>query len=250
MLGDIGKSFMERTRYEYVGIPDQARGFPPPPVELPFKPSDTLVELPAPGEIRVGEFDLRRAIEARRSVRKYSRKPLSAEELSFLLWCTQGIREVVQKYITLRTVPSAGARHALETFLMINNVEGVDPGLYRFLPVEHKLCRLPTPEDFTEQFTAACLGQTFVAQSAVTFAWAAAAYRMTWRYGQRGYRYLHLDAGHVCQNLYLGAQAIGCGVCAIAAFSDEQVNRILGLDGDDLFAVYLAAVGKSRGGRQ
>jgi SagB-type dehydrogenase family enzyme len=67
---------------------------------------------------------------------------------------------------------------------------------------------------------------------------------MTYRYGERGYRYLHLDAGHVCQNLYLAAEAIGCGACAIAAFEDDEVNRVLGLDGESRFAIYLGAVGK------
>ena len=249
MSGDIGKIFMERTKYEHIGIPDQARGLPPPPVELPYEQSAALVELPDPRTVKVRDVGLRQAIEARRSVRKYSRQPLKPAELSFLLWCTQGIREVIQKHTTLRTVPSAGARHALETFLVVNNVESIDPGLYRFLPVEHKLLSLPSPEDLPEKFVSACLGQTFVRQSAATFIWAAAAYRMTWRYGQRGYRYLHLDAGHACQNLYLSAEAVGCGVCAVAAFSDDQVNEILGLDGNDLFAIYLAAVGKAGEGR-
>ena len=67
---------------------------------------------------------------------------------------------------------------------------------------------------------------------------------MSWRYGQRGYRYLHLDAGHACQNLYLAAEAIGCGACAIAAFSDEAVDELLGLDGQSRFTIYLAAVGR------
>ena len=83
-----------------------------------------------------------------------------------------------------------------------------------------------------------------VAASAVTFIWVAVVHRMAWRYGQRGYRYLHLDAGHACQNLYLAAESVGCGVCAIAAFDDEDVSRVLGLDGEDQFAIYVATVGK------
>ena len=92
--------------------------------------------------------------------------------------------------------------------------------------------------------TRACFDQGFIRSSAVTLIWVAVAYRMTWRYGQRGYRYLHLDAGHVCQNAYLAAEALGCGACGVAAFSDDDLNRALGLDGEEQFAVYRAAVGK------
>jgi SagB-type dehydrogenase family enzyme len=80
--------------------------------------------------------------------------------------------------------------------------------------------------------------------SGVTFFWVAVSERMEWRYPVRGYRYLHLDAGHVCQNLYLAAEAISCGVCAIAAFDDEKVNEALNLDGENLFVIYVATVGK------
>lgn len=83
-----------------------------------------------------------------------------------------------------------------------------------------------------------------VTASAVTFIWTAVIRRMTWRYGTRGYRYIFLDAGHVCQNLYLAAQEIGCGVCAMAAFDDEAMNRILNLDGEEQFTLYLATLGK------
>lgn len=83
-----------------------------------------------------------------------------------------------------------------------------------------------------------------VKNSAVTFFWAAVTYRMGWRYGERGYRYLFLDAGHVCQNLYLAAEAVGCGVCAIAAFEDDTLNQLLGLDGVEQFAVYVATAGR------
>ena len=80
--------------------------------------------------------------------------------------------------------------------------------------------------------------------SGVVFLWTAVPYRMTWRYGERGYRDLHLDAGHVCQNLYLAAEAVGCGVCAIAAFDDDVMNDLLGIDGNDQFLIYLATAGK------
>ena len=240
---EIGRQFMERTRYPYLGMSDQQKGFPQPPLEVEAGKTDTVHNLPAPADVEVGAVDLREAIEARTSVREYARRPLTLAELSYLLWCTQGVKRVEGGYVTLRTVPSAGARHALETYLLVNNVEGLSPGLYRFLAIQHKLVEVNLQADIANEIAEACWGQSFVKTSAVTFIWVAVVYRMTWRYGQRGYRYLHLDAGHVCQNLYLAAQSVGGGACAVAAFSDEDMNRLLGIDGEEQFVIYIAAVG-------
>jgi SagB-type dehydrogenase family enzyme len=224
--------------------PDQARGIPQPPLELLPDGEARRIPLPAPRDLHLPGLAVRDAIERRRTIRTYSQVPMSLEELSLLLWCTQGVKEVVPGLRTNRTVPGAGARHAFETTLLVNTVAGLGTGLYRFLALEHALAVLPSPPDITQKFVAACRGQEHVRTCAVMFLWTAVAYRMTWRYGERGYRYLHLDAGHVCQNLYLAAEALGCGVCALAAFNDDDVNRLLGLDGTDQFAIYLATVGK------
>ena len=239
-----GRNFLEMTKYEHLGVSDQMRGVRMPPLELPHEGAGRIVELPDPGEIDPGRSDLRLAIEKRRSVRDYTRTPLSVDELSYLLWCTQGVKELIPHSGTLRTVPSAGARHALETYLLVNNVDGIEKGLYRFLAIEHRLAPLEFERGLEERITAACLGQDMVRTSAVTFIWAAVPYRMIWRYGERGYRYLYLDAGHACQNLYLAAEAIECGVCAIAAFLDDEMNRAIGLDGEEQFVIYIATAGK------
>ena len=170
-----------------------------------------------------------RLLKQRVSVRKYSQEPLSLEELSCLLWLTQGVKEVTRRPATSRTVPSAGARHAFETYILVNRVTGLQPGLYRFLALEHALIAVNLSAKIAEELTQACFGQKMVSTSAVAFFWAAEMERMTWRYTQRGYRYIHLDAGHVCQNLYLSGEAFGCGTCAIAAFEDETLNGLLGL---------------------
>ena len=180
----------------------------------------------------------------RRSLRVYEETPLALDELSFLLWCSQGIKPESTDTHTLRTVPSAGARHAFETVLLVNRVEGLSPGLYQYESATHGLIQWKSPQDVTEQVTAACFNQHIVSNSAVTFMWIAERVRMAWRYGERGIRYLFLDAGHVCQNLYLAAESIGAGVCAIGAFDDDQLSALLGLNGADRFAVYLAGVGK------
>ena len=240
---------MEKTEYGFLSPSDQARGLPQPPLEIGMADPSAVIPLPGPGDVLIPPTDLRQAIEARRSLRRYSDKPLSLGELSFLLWCSQGVKECrrEQPAFTYRTVPSAGARHALETYLVINRVEGLQAGLYRFGAIEHGLAPCRPDPHVADELVEACLGQTMVKSAAATFIWTAVAYRMTWRYAQRGYRYLHLDAGHACQNLYLAAEAVGGGVCAIAAFDDERVNALLGIDGREQFAIYLATVGKKPG---
>jgi SagB-type dehydrogenase family enzyme len=244
MAKGIGQRFMQKTQYEYLETSDQRKGLPQPPLELSHAEKSPAIDLPVPSTLPEYQLDLRATIERRRTVREYADKSLTMEELSFLLWSTQGVKDVVDTYATLRTVPSAGARHALETFLLVNRVDELKSGLYRYLALGHKLAQLSAKAELADELTAACMEQTQVKRSAVTFFWVAVAYRMAWRYGERGYRYLHLDAGHVCQNLYLSAEAIGAGVCAIAAFDDHALNSSLDLNGEELFVVYLATVGK------
>lgn len=240
----IGQEFMKQTAYRHLEPSDQVKKIPQPPLTAPYDSFGRIIDLPMPEEIPPLQIDLLELIEMRMSVREYQPQPLSLLELSYLLWCTQGVKEVLGDRATKRTVPSAGARHPFETYLLINQVEGLQPGLYRFLALEHKLLEVDTREAVAEEITAGCLNQQFVKKSAVTFLWSADAYRTTWRYGERGYRYLHLDAGHVCQNLYLAAQVIGCGVCAVAAFDDEYLNQVMNLDGEKNFVVYIGTVGK------
>ena len=237
----IGGGFIERTKHKYLEPSAQQRGLPQPPLVTPFGEGTHAIELPAPSGTGA---NLKQIIDGRTSVRKYEATPLSQAELSYLLWCTQGVKRVIGSQATLRTVPSAGARHALETYLLVNRVSELVPGLYRYLPLGHKVGAFVTGDNIAGRITQACLGQEFVRQSAVTFIWVAAVQRMVWRYQERGYRYLFLDAGHVCQNLYLAAESIGCGACAIAAYDDDAMNNLLQLDGEQEFVIYVAAVGK------
>ncbi len=243
MTEKIGRLFVELTKFQNLEVTGQMKGTAPPLLELPYDKQKKVIDLPDPQKIKGYDIDLRDAIEKRESRRGYARNPLALEELSFLLWSTQGVKQVTGG-ATLRTVPSAGARHALETYLLVNNVKDLDPGLYRFLAIEHGLINLSKDPGLSRKITHACLGQDIVSTSAVTFIWAAVPYRMNWRYGERGYRYVHLDAGHACQNLYLSAEAIQSGVCAIGAFSDDEMNSVLGIDGEEQFVMYLATVGK------
>jgi SagB-type dehydrogenase family enzyme len=243
MSGGIGQEFIEKTKYKHLGASGQQKGIHPPLLEADFGKGGEKVDLPDPDKV---ESELKKYIDRRTSVREYAKEPVSKDELSYLLWCTQGVKEAVNGVHTLRTVPSAGARHALETFLLANNVDELAAGIYRYLALEHKIQKLMMRKTIAEEISHACLGQDFVQKSAVTFIWVAVSNRMTWRYSERGYRYILLDAGHVCQNLYLAAEAIGCGVCAVGAYDDDIINKLLGLDGKSMFVIYIAAAGKKR----
>jgi SagB-type dehydrogenase family enzyme len=243
MTKGIGKEFMEKTKYKHLGESDQRKGLSQPPLELPNDRGGATIALPEPSTIDVGTYDLREAIEGRRSVRVYSPEALTLDELSWLLWTTQGV-QTARPGATLRTVPSAGARHAFETYVLVNRVEGLEQGLYWFMASEHKLRVIDLEPGLDDRVTAASLKQTIVKNSAATFIWVAVPYRMNWRYDERGYRYMHLDAGHVCQNLYLASEAVGCGACAIGAYDDDGVNALLGIDGSEQFVIYMATVGK------
>ena len=243
----IGRTFMELTKYKYsVDQTDQVKLLPQPELTDPAEPECPLFDLPDPMHTSVPAVDLFKAINERVSVRAYSEEALSLEELSFLLWCTQGIKRVSDRPATLRTVPSAGSRHPFETYLLINRVEGLEPGLYKYSALDHKIALISTDPELADKLTASCHRQAMVKNSAVSFFWIAVVYRTFWRYVERGYRYMHLDAGHICQNLYLAVEAMNAGCCGIAAFDDNVLSEILGIDGEKRIPIYVATVGKKR----
>lgn len=227
-------------------LTDQSRRIPPPPVEKPFPHDSIRIDLPAREAARhaVRTLDISAAIENRRSRRTFSPDPLTMEELSFLLWATQGIKKRVDQGTAYRTVPSAGCRHALETYLCVLNITGLAPGMYRYLPLKHQLLYLYSDESLSESVVNAALGQPFTAKAAVTFIWTAVPYRMEWRYDIAAHKVILLDAGHVCQNLYLACEAVGAGTCAVAAYHQELMDELVQVDGEDEFVIYLAPVGK------
>jgi SagB-type dehydrogenase family enzyme len=244
MGNHIGREFIEQTKYANLGISPQKMGIPLPPVELPAEKGSQIISLPIGKNLSLKDIDLNNLIERRESLRKYSGKSLTLVEFACLLWGTQGVKSITDKQLSKRTVPSAGSRHPFETFLLVNNVEGLAPGLYRYLAISHELAKLPGREKINESLTKATLQQQHVKNSAVTFIWVAVPIRTVWRYSQRAFRYLYLDAGHVCQNLYLLAEAMNCGVCAIAAFDDNLANSAVGVDGEEQFVIYIASLGK------
>ena len=226
---------------------DQNRGVPAPPLQKPYDPSLYRLSLSSEKEWKsyIKDLSLDRIIANRKSRRKYSDEPLQIQELSFLLWATQGIRKQNSDFTALRNVPSAGARHSFETYIFARNVQGLDPALYRFLPLENELVLLKSIPGMTADLSRAAFGQKFVGLGAATFVWSCIPYRMEWRYGPTAYRVILMDAGHVCQNLYLACEAIGAATCAVAAYDQEAMDELLDLDGQDEFAIYVAPVGKA-----
>jgi len=223
---------------------DQYLGIKPPPVQKPNPDEKRRVVLPKPQEWKnINDKGVASAIRDRRSQRKYLNEPLSLEELSFLLWATQGVKRNLGSTV-LRNVPSAGNRHPFETYICISNVESLEQGIYRYLPIEHELLFEFTVEDMAGKITDAAMGQFFVSTAPAVFVWTAIPYRTEWRYGAASYKVIAIDAGHVCQNLYLACEAIGAGTCAIAAYNQKLMDELVKVDGTEEFTIYLAPVGK------
>ncbi len=239
-----GKDFLELTKYHNLEMSDQYSGMEPPPIVETRDDNKRGIKLPSPDLVKEKNTGFIGLTTDRSSLRKFAETPYSLEELSYLLWCTQGVKQVHGDLAILKTVPSAGARHAFETYMLVNRVEGLVPGVYKYASLTHSLVLFETDKDFVEKIVQACHGQAFVGKSAVTFFWIAYPYRMTWRYEERGYRYLFIDVGHVCQNLYLATEAIGAGACAVAAFDDNSLDNLFKLETDKAFVIYLAATGK------
>lgn len=134
--------------------------------------------------------------------------------------------------------------HPFKTYLIVNRVEDLKPGVYRYLPIEHKLLLVKDSQPSNDQVSEACCGQAFVGEAAVVFVWAVIPYRTEWRYSVIAYKAIAIEAGHICQNLYLACETIGAGACAILAYEQKAMDALIDVDGEDEFTVYLAPVGK------
>ena len=202
------------------------------------------VALPEPKEaagLASNGITLQEAIRNRESRRTFDPAPLSLQELSSLLWASRGIRKNNEK-ASFRTVPSGGARHPFETYLFVHRVEGLEPGIYRYLPFDQALCVVEEGAVDEEALEEAMLKHHF--GGAVDFVWAAVPYRSEWRYAWESLRLILLDAGHICGHLYLACEDICCGTCAVGVYDQDKLDALLGLDGENEFSVYAAPVGR------
>ncbi len=186
--------------------------------------------------------ELWKVLQERRSRRNYTRAAISLGDLSILLWASQGVTAQAGPYY-LRTAPSAGALYPIETYLVAGRIEGVKPGLYHYDVKGFQLETLKKGE-FLNDISRMALGQGFVRDAACVFIWTSVLRRTMSKYGNRGLRYIFLDAGHICQNLMLASEALDLGACPVAAFFDMELNEFLDIDGIEETAIYLAAVGR------
>lgn len=224
---------------------DQNTGIDIPPIEKPYRADAVRIDLVKPDAWKnIAKVDLVTAIGNRESRRAYTKEPLTLEEISFLLWATQGVRGEVISGHAYRTVPSAGCRHAFETYMVVLNVKGLNQGIYRYLPLSHQLLFEFSEDQIAGKIVDAVFRQPYPGDASVTFIWTAIPCRMEWRYHLAAHKVIAIDVGHVCQNLYLACEAIGAGTCAIAAYDQEALDRLLRIDGKDEFVIYLSPVGK------
>lgn len=225
---------------------DMQKGKPIPPIQKEYDPKSVLIDLKPIDNCNIPDISLVEAIKNRESRRKFKKMPLSLDELSFLLWCTQGVKRLTRGgLVTLRTVPSGGGMHPFETYLLILDVEGLEPGLYRYLAIEHKLLLIrKTDGAYIDEFNKTCNNQSFVLQGSLVFIWTVRPYRTEYRYGEDSLKDILISVGHICQNLYLACEAISAGTCSIVAYQQNNLDSALGIDSDDEIALYLAPVGK------
>ncbi|MBD3425929.1 MAG: SagB/ThcOx family dehydrogenase [Candidatus Omnitrophica bacterium] len=198
----------------------------------------TSLPSPEPPE----NLDFHNVVKTRKSERDFTDEPLSLQEVSYLLWASTGLSREEHGY-EFRTAPSAGALYPIETYIASNNISDNTPGIYHYSVQDHKL-ELLNKGDMRQKTADAALGQGMCARAAVIFMWTAVFQRSKWKYGQRAYRYVYLDAGHIAAQLSLAAVSLGLGSCQIGALFDDEVNGLLGVDGKEESVLYMSAVGR------
>ena len=241
---------MERNGLEGYQTDQELKRPQPPLVKAPM--AGNPIDLPRDFENLDMEDNLVQLLLKRKSSRVYTQEDMSLLQLSFLLWATQGVKDIRGKsYATLRTVPAGGARHPFETYLLVRQVEGLVPGMYHYLPMTHQLELLSAQEDpqalrdFAEE---SLCGQRWAAKANVVFYWSFVPYRSEWRYGIFAHKLIMADMGHVGENLYLACAALGLGTCGIGAYDQALCDKAFQLDGEEEYTVYTQTVGTVKAG--
>ena len=234
-----GERFHHQTSLTWRGVLGDVFGAKPKkPPQYKTYPDSEKVKLPKP---EYHGMILEQAIEKRRSVRNYSKKPITTAQLSQLLFAAQGITGKTYGQ-PLRSAPSAGALYPFEIYVVVNNMQDLPRGIYHYAVLEHAL-ELVKAGDFRREITDAGLEQEMLGDAAVTFVLSAIFDRLRCKYGERGYRYAYIEAGHISQNIYLESVSLGLGSVCVGAFLDEKVNQLIEVDGRKEAAIYLHAVG-------
>lgn len=243
-MKDIGNDFIKGTKYPDYSTVDIVLRVPEPPQELPVRKGQTVIKLPNPKRFKVPDMPTRSAIESWEPVGFFSRSSINLKELSYLLWCMQGYKKTVAETILIRNVPSSGSRYPLEIYFVTGEVDGLETGLYRYLPKSNSIVAERIDSGLPLEMSTASMNFKVVTRAAVTFMLVAVPYRSTWALGNRGYRSVLIEAGHTCQNLILAAAGLDLNVYPIDLFHDEMITTLANLDPATQWPVYLAAVGK------
>ncbi len=204
--------------------------------------SINIVSLPKVGSSIIKENNILKCIIDRKSRRSYTDEDMTLDELGYLLWITQGVT-MNSKDQQRRVVPAAGGIYPFETYIFINRVTDLKKGFYRYIPSKHELAYMHRLDDINMNLDDIALGQPFIMNSSFILFWSCQPGKLEWRYGSDSHRMMLIDAGHACQNLYIGCESIRCGACAIAAYYQKKVDEMLTLDENE-FVIYMAAVGK------
>ena len=216
--------------------------------------SEERNKIPLPTPRLDSDHSIEKALLNRRSVREYSDEALSKSELGQLLWACLGISKVetrkrgdgTEVQIQFRTTPSAGALNPLEVYVLVKRVEGMEPGIYHYLPGpgknEHALGQLQKGER-AKDLADAALGQSVITDAAVNIIIAGVVERTAVKYGHRARRYVLIEVGHAAENVCLQAQSLGIGVVMIGAFADDEVRELVG---EETEPFYILSVGKKR----
>ncbi len=239
MTEGIGDRYFRETKYYPEKMLGRELDWASKPSPYKEYPGSRRIALPSPEPAK--EMSLHEALKRRTSVRDYSGEPLALADLSYLLWACTGIQRVEQGY-EFRTAPSAGALYPIDTYVVANHVQDLEQGLYHYAVQAHALEELRLG-DLRRQTATAALYQRVCYEAAAVFVWTAVFQRSKWKYEQRGYRYIFMDAGHIAENLYLAATSQEVGVCKVGAILVDELNAVLGVDGNEESAIYMAAVG-------
>lgn len=199
-------------------------------------PAKSTIKLPEP--VHKGEMSFEEAMLKRRSIRSYSNEPISLAQVSKLLFAAQGITDERG----FRTAPSAGALYPLEVYALAGNVEGLKSGVYKYKPENHELVKISSG-DKREELGRAALGQSAVKDAPLDIVLSAVYERTTIKYGERGRRYVHIEAGHVAQNVFLQAVSLNLGAVVIGAFSDDEVKKVIQMPEQEQ-PLYILPIGK------
>ncbi|MFO8084960.1 MAG: SagB/ThcOx family dehydrogenase [Desulfobacterales bacterium] len=199
--------------------------------------SGQSIELPPPS--MEGKMALEAALKNRRSVRSYSRDPLSVEDIAQLLWAAQGITSSQN----FRTAPSAGALYPLEVYVACGNVKDLPDGIYHYIADAHRI-ELVRNGDRRKELASAALGQSCIREAPAVIIFTGVPSRITSKYGQRGIQYMMMEAGHAAQNVCLQAVARQLGTVPVGAFKENQIRETLQI-ADDQLPLYLIPVGKT-----